>query len=155
MNREVAKRWAAALESGEYEQGHGELRDVRGRYCCLGVLCELSGLGTWDGPRYLGERFVVPPQVAAWAELTTRPVEGIEHDDGCANPELRIPAYPDREYVYLTDLNDGVYDFASSDDDDDNDDDNDDADDDDQVTVISPWDFGKIAALIRERWADL
>lgn len=45
MNREVMEKWVAALRSGEYTQGTGDLRlaneDGSLSYCCLGVLCEL------------------------------------------------------------------------------------------------------------------
>lgn len=45
MNREAYDLWLAALESGEYRQGKGQLRasvDGEERYCCLGVLCEVA-----------------------------------------------------------------------------------------------------------------
>jgi len=45
MKRKVMEKWVAALRSGEYAQGTGELRraneDGSHSYCCLGVLCEL------------------------------------------------------------------------------------------------------------------
>ena len=37
---------AEALRSGRFEQGVGWLR-AKDRFCCLGVACELSGLGEW------------------------------------------------------------------------------------------------------------
>lgn len=40
MNPELKAEWVAALRSGEYPQGNGKL-NVDGKYCCLGVLCEL------------------------------------------------------------------------------------------------------------------
>ncbi len=40
------KKWVEALESGDYTQTTGRLKDESG-YCCLGVACEISGLGTW------------------------------------------------------------------------------------------------------------
>lgn len=41
MNPEVKARWVAALRSGEYKQGKNALqRD--GKFCCLGVLCEIA-----------------------------------------------------------------------------------------------------------------
>lgn len=43
MKKEVAERWVKALRSGKYEQGVGALKH-KSRYCCLGVLCEISGL---------------------------------------------------------------------------------------------------------------
>lgn len=50
MNEEIRDKWAAKLESGEYEQAKGSLRDGDA-YCCLGVLCEVfrevTGEGKW------------------------------------------------------------------------------------------------------------
>ncbi len=40
MLNENAKKWVAALRSGEYEQGHNALR-TENTYCCLGVACDL------------------------------------------------------------------------------------------------------------------
>lgn len=42
VNLGVMERWASALESGDYGQTTGVLTDGKGRYCCLGVLCELA-----------------------------------------------------------------------------------------------------------------
>ena len=46
MNKQVKKLWMDALKSGKYEQGKGRLRrnmlGAQDRYCCLGVLCDLS-----------------------------------------------------------------------------------------------------------------
>lgn len=42
MKKEIADKWIAALESGEYKQGQNVLRSDDGFYCCLGVLCELA-----------------------------------------------------------------------------------------------------------------
>lgn len=49
VDRELLDRWLTALRSGDYDQGIGVLRDSANRYCCLGVLCDVSGYGTWDG----------------------------------------------------------------------------------------------------------
>ena len=40
---EVRRRWTEALRSGEYPQGKLFLNSD-GRFCCLGVLCEVSGV---------------------------------------------------------------------------------------------------------------
>lgn len=37
---ENAKKWVAALRSGEYRQTQGVLKDSNG-FCCLGVACDL------------------------------------------------------------------------------------------------------------------
>lgn len=43
QRKENRRKWVEALRSGKYEQGKGYLcRD--GKYCCLGVLCEVMGL---------------------------------------------------------------------------------------------------------------
>jgi hypothetical protein len=39
--------WLEALESGDYKQVIGTLKKNDG-YCCLGVACEISGLGKFD-----------------------------------------------------------------------------------------------------------
>jgi len=84
-NRDVIAAWVAALRSGDYRQGRGGLRgeDAAGpRYCCLGVLCELSvdaGIaqraGNLYGVRRDDEGYVqfqgayLPTGVTAWAGL--------------------------------------------------------------------------------------
>jgi hypothetical protein len=43
--------WLYALRSGDYLQGQGQLKietEEGPRYCCLGVACEVSGVGQWD-----------------------------------------------------------------------------------------------------------
>jgi hypothetical protein len=52
MNEEIKERWKIELCSGKYPQGDGYLRQwnidtQQCEYCCLGVLCEMSGLGEW------------------------------------------------------------------------------------------------------------
>lgn len=45
MDEEIKAEWVAALRSGEYKQGAGQLAYVspngNASYCCLGVLCDL------------------------------------------------------------------------------------------------------------------
>ena len=48
MNAEIAKVWCEALRSGSYPKGKGALLDD-GKYCCLGVLCELHRQATHAG----------------------------------------------------------------------------------------------------------
>ena len=43
---QLRKDWIAALRSGDYRQGICWLKD-QNTYCCLGVLCDISGLGVW------------------------------------------------------------------------------------------------------------
>lgn len=54
VTEEVKKnraKWIRALCSGRYKQTQSNLRwiDMSGeKYCCLGVACQISGLGKWD-----------------------------------------------------------------------------------------------------------
>jgi|SRR5580658_10386078 hypothetical protein len=41
MKKDVAKKWVAALRSGKYNKGKGQLQ-VLDTYCCLGVLCKIA-----------------------------------------------------------------------------------------------------------------
>lgn len=84
MNHEIKTAWAAALRSGEYEQGTGQLRkeEVEGvSFCCLGVLCDLyvkaKGL-EWKDNRvacefpqsfFYGADAFTPDEVMLWADL--------------------------------------------------------------------------------------
>jgi hypothetical protein len=51
MNAELKAKWLAALRSGEFVQGKGELlNDRQGsnkRYCCLGVLAICAGISEY------------------------------------------------------------------------------------------------------------
>src|SRR4051812_47964460 len=87
MKRDIAERWAAALEGGDYGQGTGKLTyfDVESDAelnCCLGVLCQLAvadGLpvnvecrGTVGGTvvtRYDDHDLTLPDAVIDWAGM--------------------------------------------------------------------------------------
>jgi hypothetical protein len=47
MKKELAEKWACALESGEYQQCTGALENS-GKYCCLGVLLSVHPDYTFD-----------------------------------------------------------------------------------------------------------
>jgi len=81
-----AKKWVAALRSGEYEQGFGVLTDLhstslvrRFRHCCLGVACELAleagvplEVEDANGVRYYDDNVTfLPSSVQAWLGLCT------------------------------------------------------------------------------------
>jgi len=42
MNKNIAMKWVKALRSGDYIQGNGQLKTEDGKFCCLGVLCEVT-----------------------------------------------------------------------------------------------------------------
>lgn len=78
MKRSIARKWAQALESGEYKQCKGKLREGDS-FCCLGVLCNLHAQ---EHPEiaveqtktfsYIGETGILPEEVQAWAGMFTR-----------------------------------------------------------------------------------
>ena len=65
MKKEIADKWVAALRSGKYKQGRGKLRH-EDNFCCLGVLCEISGLHYDDNQIWL------PIEIADWAGMKFR-----------------------------------------------------------------------------------
>lgn len=104
MNQGIKKRWVQALRSGEYEQGQGGLHSTDGKFCCLGVLCDLAARegvvepspprGGWIG--YSGRTGLLPWPVSNWAGLTS------------ADPVVREGS----RHMLLSGLNDtGLYDF--------------------------------------------
>ena len=51
MDADLKAKWLEALRSGKYEQTQGTLRDGDA-FCCLGVLCDLTGRGKWIDAGY-------------------------------------------------------------------------------------------------------
>jgi len=121
MKDEIKTQWKANLTSGEFVQGKNYLREwnfatKKWEYCCLGVLCEQSGLAEWVclGPSahqlargdtrrvasYLGATQDLPREVAEWAGIITTEdgaynkntpqgvLAGKNDDDGCSFAEI-------------------------------------------------------------------
>jgi hypothetical protein len=77
MKRSIARKWAAALASGEYKQGFGQLRKGD-KFCALGTLCNLHAQEHPEvaakekvKSRYLGEETMLPTQVVEWAGMNS------------------------------------------------------------------------------------
>jgi len=79
MKPEIAKIWCESLLSGEYEQGWSSL-SFGGKYCCLGVLCELAiknGVNVIkknvqsEPVNYNDCAGVLPTKVKEWAGMKT------------------------------------------------------------------------------------
>lgn len=47
MIPEIKAKWIDALRSGQYEQGQRALKTPDGKFCCLGVLCDILAPGKW------------------------------------------------------------------------------------------------------------
>lgn len=123
MTQESVELWKEALLSGEYKQVDGRLRtgDEEGgfKYCCLGVACQISGLGTWrlddaDGEWYYEVRDKqgnlvdfshenLPSAVRDWLGLST--------NDGKYTPEENPDSKEPLTHGVLTDDNDNGLSF--------------------------------------------
>ncbi len=92
MNKEIKAKWVAALRSGEYTQGTGQLRNTDNNFCCLGVLCnihaqehpEIAARQTFP-EEYLYTSDLLPIDVCNWAG-----VELAAGDRVVINDELRV-----------------------------------------------------------------
>lgn len=106
VNKENVRKWVAALRSGEYEQTKGALRRDGGDsgrvgYCCLGVACDVSGLGEWVQASEDGE------QEYGYDILAYR-VEGYAEND--INYDAEAVMHPAvRDWLGVPDLNPDVY----------------------------------------------
>lgn len=69
---EAFKLWTDALRSGEYEKGIGMLNSG-GKFCCLGVLCEVLGVDNNGGANgyvvYNDTSAVLPVEVSKFMEM--------------------------------------------------------------------------------------
>lgn len=82
MLNENAKKWVAALRSGEFKQGRQSLRSAKDEFCCLGVACELATReGVIASPhldehgieyRYAGSVAILPPDVQNWLGISKK-----------------------------------------------------------------------------------
>lgn len=52
IDANLKEKWLEALESGKYPKGKHHL-NRKGHFCCLGVLCEVTGLKPiFEGPNF-------------------------------------------------------------------------------------------------------
>ena len=74
--KEHRKALVVALRSGKYEQGLQCLRSKSGKYCCLGVACDISGLAPWkpiyDSYTFMGKDVSMPKQVMDYFGFVSR-----------------------------------------------------------------------------------
>jgi len=71
VKKSIADKWIKALRSGKYKQTKGKLKGKVG-YCCLGVLCEISGKDEFKSKGYLGSFETLPKEVVSWAGMKSR-----------------------------------------------------------------------------------
>lgn len=84
MDTKIKADWIAALRSGDYIQGRGQLRETdlstgATSFCCLGVLCNLHAIAhpkiaaaqsTKDS--YMQMTSYLPPSVEIWSGLSDK-----------------------------------------------------------------------------------
>lgn len=92
MKKTVMKEWVTALRSGKYKQGRHQLKTSKNEYCCLGVLCKLSGLAKFNKlESYLDADVALPEQVMKWAGIKDsegKLPKAIKNDDGSKSKSL-------------------------------------------------------------------
>lgn len=111
MKKEIADKWADKLESGEYKQGTGCLRECD-NYCCLGVLSDIvkkelntewiKSTSVYHPDRYSikGERDFLPEEVKEYCEMKScNPTVVVSDKDD-------MYYFTDEGYGLLSELND-------------------------------------------------
>lgn len=99
MKEQIAKDWAAALRSGEYEQGEGRLYRG-GKYCCLGVLARLCEKDTGATDLVDYDKCFPSREVGEWAGMQMEEDETVLYG--------RLPGEDkDEPTRQLSDMNDG------------------------------------------------
>jgi hypothetical protein len=92
-------KWVAALRSGDYQQGTGNL-DYMGKFCCLGVACRLTDIPTRsssDAPLAMTSADYLHKVETWWQSLP-------EDVNRVINPAVYVEGVPRR----LSELNDGT-----------------------------------------------
>lgn len=95
MDAELKAKWTAALRSGEFRQGRNALKSDDGRFCCLGVLCQIAG-ASWDTNEE-GDRLAL---------IDGRTVNRIG-DEVLAGDFLGVVGFSDEQQRTLHQMNDG------------------------------------------------
>lgn len=99
----IQTKWLEALESGNYKQGKGYLKDKDG-YCCLGVLCEVMGLEASPGDEKQTYFKFGDSVNAAYVPLAAVPLAGLRSSAG--GLKWGIVPHGTWKYGSLTGLND-------------------------------------------------
>jgi hypothetical protein len=113
-----------ALRSGKYQQATGMLKTQDNRFCCLGVACDISGLGYWENVKesMVDTNYVITGRDPLGATLGMGPLN--EYFGLGATGDFHPPVLKDGTYAYnLYNLNDSLH-----------------------------WSFDQIADFIEEWW---
>lgn len=112
INRERVELLCEKLESDEYAQARSALKTEHGN-CCLGVACDVSGIGHWGEPKRRGPPdrshlleypYVIDerdPLTHGWSYMPDEVAEW--YGFSCQNPEIMID---DNSPTVMTNAND-------------------------------------------------
>lgn len=114
-NKENMRLWVDALRSGEYEQGYGALLND-GKYCCLGVACEvaiLNGVELAKEPvdsEYRPGRYAfgketslfLPGKVQEWLGIDSQE-PGVFNTVGIAESVIHLNDSQKKDFSYIAD----------------------------------------------------
>ena len=76
MKKSIKDKWVKALRSGKYEQGKNYLHSADGKFCCLGVLCDISPVTSHRGVNTTSYGLLrlessLPSEVMEWSGIST------------------------------------------------------------------------------------
>ena len=100
------QKWVEALRSGNYKQGQKRLHTDDG-FCCLGVACDISGLGEWKESCYDTNDVNVIP---SFVKLSNEVMDWL----GAITHECSIFMVDEEDVIainFLTNLNDSDWTF--------------------------------------------
>jgi hypothetical protein len=107
QKQRVAK-WIEALRSCNFKQGRHKLKTVD-RYCCLGVACEISGLGKWvhnnGQSSYINATYALPAKVQNYYGLDD--YSGAYFDNGQLDHNLSSHNDEGMTFAEIADLIEG------------------------------------------------
>lgn len=104
---DAEKKLIAGLRSGDFKQVVGRLKRTDG-YCCLGVACEISGLGKWGAKYSESGGFSFRPNDGSIAVLTDLPEPVMKWLGWSTRPgKTHIIRRGVNYGFYLVELNDG------------------------------------------------
>lgn len=113
MPAALKRKWLTALLSGVYKQGdgclrlHAQQREAKGqeKWCCLGVLCDVSGKGDWrQSQRQSWDQTTYP----VWEFVFSDTLAGIAGRNDTVLPEglrdaLNITSQQEEQLVTMND----------------------------------------------------
>lgn len=95
MDNRLFDEWIEALESDKYQQGVGCLRNAD-KFCCLGVLCDISGDGKWRNKEGLSSYHFELFEMGYELHFSRLPVPLMARVGITSDQERRLMQYNDR-----------------------------------------------------------